>query len=65
MMLLKYELVSYIDASIRLTQPLVDLLLPDLQKFPIMVYAHGLFDGAYTMDETYDDISRSVSKANE
>ena len=54
MMLSKYEIVSYMDASVRLTRPLVDLLLPDLQKFPLRVYVNGFFDGAYTMDETYD-----------
>ena len=51
--LTEYEIVFYMDASIRLRRPLVDILFPDIQKFPIRVNANGFYDGAFTMDETY------------
>ena len=54
MMLSKYEAVSYMDASIRLIRPLVDFLLPDLQVFPLRARNTGLYDGAFTMEETYE-----------
>ena len=48
LILSRYEVIVYMDASIRLTRPLVDFLLPDLYDFPLRVC-----NGAYTMDETY------------
>ena len=53
MMLSEYEVVFYMDASIRLTRPLVDILIPAVQKFPIKVRMNGMYDGAFTRDETY------------
>ena len=53
MMLSEYEVVFYMDASIRLTRPLVDILIPAVQKFPIKVNMNGKYDGAFTRDETY------------
>ena len=65
MMLSKYEVVLYMDASIRLTWPLVDILLPDLHNFPLRVFCNDRYDGAYTMEETYDYLKvsrKQVSK---
>ena len=53
MMLSKYEVVFYMDASIRLKCPLVDILYPSLQSFPIRVRTISYYDGAFTMEETY------------
>lgn len=53
MMLAKYEVVFYMDASIRLKRPMVSFLFPSLQIFPIRVLMNGFYDGAYTVDGTY------------
>ena len=64
MILSKYEVVLYLDASIRLTSPLVRIL-PDLQYFPFKIYSISRYDGAYTMEETYEYLKitrKQVSK---
>ena len=53
MILSEYEIVFYMDTSIRLKRPLVDILIPSVQKFPIKVRNNGMYDGAFTMDATY------------
>ena len=53
MTLSEYEVVFYMDTSIRLKRPLVDLLYPAVQKFPIKVNSNGIYDAAFTRDETY------------
>ena len=53
MMLSEFEVVFYMDASIRLRRPLVDILIPSVQNFPIKVNMNGKYDGAYTREETY------------
>ena len=53
MMLSEYEVVFYMDASIRLRRPLVDILIPIVQNFPIKVNGNGFYDGAFTREETY------------
>ena len=53
MMLSEYEVVFYMDSSIRLRRPLVDILIPAVQKFPIKVNGNGMYDGAFTREETY------------
>ena len=53
MMLFEYEVVFYMDASIRLRRPLVDILIPGVQNFPIKVNSNEWYDGAFTREETY------------
>ena len=53
MMLSEYEVVFYMDASIRLRRPLVDIVIPSVQNFPIKVNMNGMYDGAFTREETY------------
>ena len=53
MTLSEYEVVFYMDSSIRLKRPLVDILIPSVQKFPIKVNSNGFYDGAFTREETY------------
>ena len=53
MMLSEYEVVFYMDASIRLRRPLVDILIPGVQNFPIKVHSNEWYDGAFTREETY------------
>ena len=53
MTLFEYEVVFYMDSSIRLKRPLVDILIPSVQKFPIKVNSNGFYDGAFTREETY------------
>ena len=53
MVLSEYEVVFYMDASIRLRRPLVDILIPSVQNFPIKVKRNGWYDGAFTREETY------------
>ena len=53
MMLSEYEVVFYMDASIRLRRPLVDILIPSVQNFPIKVRSNGMYEGAFTREETY------------
>ena len=53
MMLSEYEVVFYMDASIRLRRPLVDILIPSVQNFPIKVHSNEWYDGAFTREETY------------
>ena len=53
MMLSEYEVVFYMDSSIRLRRPLVDILIPSVQNFPIKVNMNGIYDGAFTREETY------------
>ena len=53
MVLSEYEVVFYMDASIRLRRPLVDILIPGVQNFPIKVNRNGWYDGAFTREETY------------
>ncbi len=53
LILSRYEVIAYMDASIRLIRPLMDFLLSDLHDFPLKVINNHFFDGAYTMDETY------------
>ena len=68
MMLSKYEAVLYMDASIRLTRPLVDIFLPDLQNFPLRVFGNYMYDGAFTMEETYEYLRvtrKQVSKCHQ
>ena len=53
------------DSSIRLRRPLVDVLFPDMQKFPIRVNSNEMFDGAFTREETYQYLGvtrKQVSK---
>ena len=49
----EYEIVLFMDASIRLRRPLVDILFSEIQKFPIRVNSNGFYDGAFTREETY------------
>ena len=51
--LLEYEIVFWMDASLRIKRPLMDIVIPDLQKFPVRVKTNGYYDGAFTRDETY------------
>ena len=51
--LLEYEIVFRMDASLRIKRPLMDIIIPDLQKFPVRVKTNGYYDGAFTRDETY------------
>ena len=53
MMLSEYEVVFYMDSSIRLRRPLVDILIPSVQNFPIKVNSIEIYDGAFTREETY------------
>ena len=65
MALSEYEVVFYMDSSIRLKCPLVDVLLPSLQSFPIRLKANGWYDGAFTREETYNYLGvtrKQVSK---
>ena len=53
MILSEYEVVFFMDASIRLSRPLVDILIPSVQNFPIRLQQNGMYDGAFTREETY------------
>ena len=68
MMLTEYEVVFYMDTSIRLRRPLVDILIPSVQKFPIKVNSNGYYDGGFTREETYKYLGvtrKQVSKRNQ
>ena len=65
MMLSEYEVVFYMDSSVRLRRPLVDILIPRVQNFPIKVSNNKMYDGAFTREEMYEylQVSRKqVSK---
>ena len=65
MTLAKHEVVFYMDASIRLRRPLVDILIPSVQDFPIKVNTNRMYDGAFTQEEMYNYLGvsrKEVSK---
>ena len=51
----EYEIVFWMDASVRIIAPLTDKLLQDLQVFPFRAEMLKYFyDAAYTYDSTYE-----------
>ena len=49
----EYEIVFWMDTSVRIIAPLTDKPLHDLQVFPFRGEANNHYDAAYTYDSTY------------